>query len=226
MKMGGLHAPEAKPPPCGIIFAWGGARHVFQAKYSPEVAVAPDYDFSSPSSMLSLLSARSRAEGRETGNDGPARFGEGPTRVVDGPACPVRSLQTVLAVDRELAALVDGQELEEAQDEMEERALDALYALLDQAGVSRDERLVIVLREDGKVEVDEHPQRDRVQALLAANPELTGSLRDMAALALAARGMNDISRAGRLLRGQGESGGRVFQTCLKGGLAHCHLVRG
>ena len=108
---------------------------------------------------------------------------------------------------------------------MQADALDSLYALLDGAGVDRGERLVIGLDERGGVSVDEHPQRERVLALLESHPRVADKLRRMAALALTGRGVRDIARAEDMLAGHGGEGERVFQACLKGGLSHFHLLR-
>lgn len=185
--------------------------------------MAPEFDIASHPSMLSV---RFHAEGGSEPDGGPLRFGEGPCRAVsEEPERWTRTLHAVRHADTELSAVLDASELENVQDEMQERVLDILFSLLDEAGVSRAERLVLVLDAGGRVDVEEHPQREKVASLLAAHPRLAERLRELAALALAERGMNDISRAGKLLRGRGEEGGRIFQACLKGGLSHCHLIR-
>lgn len=163
--------------------------------------------------------ARGEACGPE--DDAPVRFGEGPTRVT----APARAWTDTLEVLARTGAALDEATVEETLDAMQEDALAGLDALLDEAGIDRGERLVIGLDGRGGLDVDDHPQRERVLELLARHPALADTLRRMAALALTGRGARDIARAEGLMNGDGAEGGRVFQACLKGGLSHFHLVR-
>ena len=171
--------------------------------------------------MLAVRSRRANgtecklADGVDMDDDASVRFGEGPRRITD---LTETWPETLEALKRTGAPLGEA-EVEEAE------ALDSLYALLDGAGVDRGERLVIGLDERGGVSVDEHPQRERVLALLESHPRVADKLRRMAALALTGRGVRDIARAEDMLAGHGGEGERVFQACLKGGLSHFHLLR-
>lgn len=117
----------------------------------------------------------------------------------------------------------------ECLDTLQEQSLDSLYALLDAAGVNRNERLVLSLDMDGTLHVSEHPQQAIIIAALAAHPAIAMRMRIMAALALAERGMDDLVLAKRLMRSNAlrkdSDSTRLFQACLKGGLSHFHLVR-
>lgn len=187
--------------------------------------MAPEFPLCLSPSMLVVRCRRESGSGRDSAHvadDAPVRFGEGPNRIMN---VPEPAWTDVVADLARTGAPLDENSVEEALDAMQEETLDSLYALLDNAGVDRGERLVIGLDGRGRLEVDEHPQRERVLALLDAQPRLAERLRHMAALALTGRGMRDIARAGALLAGEGAEDGRVFQACLKGGLSHFHLVR-
>lgn len=120
--------------------------------------------------------------------------------------------------------------IDECLDNLQEQSLDSLYALLDAAGVSRNERLVLSLDMNGTLHVSEHPQQAVIIAALAAHPAIATNMRTMAALALAERGMDDLVLAKRMMHSaprkeMPSSDERFFQACLKGGLSHFHLVR-
>lgn len=189
--------------------------------------MAPEFPFGLSPSMLAVRSRRANgtecnlADGVDMDDDASVRFGEGPRRITDLTETWPEALE---ALKRTGAPLGEA-EVEEALDAMQADALDSLYALLDGAGVDRGERLVIGLDERGGVSVDEHPQRERVLALLESHPRVADKLRRMAALALTGRGVRDIARAEGMLAGHGGEGERVFQACLKGGLSHFHLLR-
>lgn len=187
----------------------------FDTSYPPMLSVRPFADAGGVDGPDNCAAAGPAAP------DGPVRFGEGPACRVEGAAW-TEALDELLGVGSALRADV----VEEELDGMQEQTLDALYALLDRAGVSRDERLVIVLDRGGCLDVGEHPQRDQVLAQLRAHPGIAERLRAMAALALTERGMQDVTLAGRMLRGGGNGDERIFQATLKGGLSHFHLVRG
>ena len=185
--------------------------------------MAPEFDiFSFPS----MLAVHFRPEEGSTSDETYVRPGEGPHRILTEETGPwEQASDTVQRAEVALHAVVNTPDLEKLQDDMQEHTLALLRELLDRAGVSREERLVIVVDEGGGVDVAEHPQRELALSVLAEHPQLREKLRAMAAGALLARGMDDISRANHVLREHGGEGGKIFQACLKGSLSHCHLVR-
>lgn len=128
----------------------------------------------------------------------------------------INKLQCQASIDLEL--------LDAWQDSLQEAILLELYELFQKEDIDLDERLVIILSGDGRLEARDHCQQGRINELLAKKPELGTKMQTMAALALIQRGVTDLEQARLLFEAESRPQQEIFQACLRGSLSHFHLL--
>ena len=107
---------------------------------------------------------------------------------------------------------------------MQEAIVSQLYVLFKNHGIELEDRLAIGVNPHGDLEIYGHPQRAEIMRILENNSLIHKELCIMAVMALTERGLGDLAMAKEMLKGDATERRRIFQACLKGALAHFHLV--
>lgn len=123
--------------------------------------------------------------------------------------------------------------LKERAGALQENFLDRLYARLDNGGVDLTEKLTLRLNDEGRlIAAGEHPQKERVDAMLADSPDLADTFRDIASHSELIRDIGNIRKtvSARSQVQQYEDTARnnpvsVYQLSLKGGMSHFFFSR-
>ena len=118
--------------------------------------------------------------------------------------------------------------LKERAGALQENFLDGLYNKLDESGIDLQEKLTLRLNPQGNLSTaGEHPQKERIDAMLADSPELADAFKDIASHSELARDIGNIRKtvSARSQVQQYESVAEsnpmsVYQLSLKGGMSH------
>ena len=114
--------------------------------------------------------------------------------------------------------------LEIELDNMQNAIVSQLFNLLKENGITLEDRIAIGVSSIGKLEIYGHPQRSEIMQLLENNHIIHKELCLMAVMTLTERGLGDLAMAGDMLKGDSAEERKIFQACLKGALAHFHLI--
>ncbi len=144
------------------------------------------------------------------------------------PVCDPAKEQTAEELSLNLREALDlplpsGEKGELMAEAIQEQALDILRRRMHEAGITPDQRIVLTLDAGGHIHAAEHPDRERLEDLARKEP-LPRLFRQIAAISLTGRGLDDLRLAHGLLQGN-EGAEPLLQACLKGALSHFHLVR-
>lgn len=123
--------------------------------------------------------------------------------------------------------------LKERAGALQENFLDRLYARLDEGGVNLEEKLTLRLNDEGRlIAAGEHPQKERIDTMLAGSPDLTDTFRDIASHSELIRDIGNIRKtvSARSQMQQYEDAAQgnpvsVYQLSLKGGMSHFFFSR-
>lgn len=119
-------------------------------------------------------------------------------------------------------------------DKLQDGFIDTLYAALAEEKVDLSEKITLRLDPNGALAVTgSHPEKERVEATLAANPALSGAFREIAAQSEVLR---DITNIGKVMTRQANSSAcsaseagsplsPVYQMSLKGEMSHFYFSR-
>ena len=116
---------------------------------------------------------------------------------------------------------------------LQENFLDGLYTKLDANGIDLQEKLTLRLDAEGKLAAaGEHPQKERIDAMLADSPELADSFKDIASHSELMRDIGNIrktvSARGQIQQYESVADSNpvsVYQLSLKGGMSHFFFSR-
>lgn len=116
---------------------------------------------------------------------------------------------------------------------LQENFLDGLYSKLDASGIDLQEKLTLRLNPQGELTAaGDHPQKERIDAMLADSPELADAFKDIASHSELARDIGNIRKtvSARSQMQQYEATAEsnpmsVYQLSLKGGMSHFFFSR-
>ena len=111
---------------------------------------------------------------------------------------------------------------------LQEMFLDTLYNRMEEAGIDLSEKLTVFQTQGGHLAVlGEHPEKKRVEALLAATPALSEVFTTLSSHSEIARDIVNINRIFHSMHAAGESGAESasgYHLSLKGGMSHFYFV--
>ncbi|MDR2162038.1 MAG: hypothetical protein LBO77_07895 [Desulfovibrio sp.] len=112
---------------------------------------------------------------------------------------------------------------------LQDAFVDALYSVLRDHCIRLEDKITLVLEEKGLTMACVHPERERIEAILASSPELSAIFRELAAQSAALRDLKKLrnlaleclspDRFPELL-----AQGPAYRVCLKGDMSHFYFA--
>lgn len=119
--------------------------------------------------------------------------------------------------------------LEDNISQLQDVFIEELQGIMNEAGISLDDKLTLHLQADSLQVAGAHPDRQRVDELLASSPDLSGAFRELAAQSELVRDLNSIrnavgaASASQRYHAQSAMGGGEYRVSMKGAMAHFYF---
>ncbi len=115
--------------------------------------------------------------------------------------------------------------VDERIEEMQEAFLKIFDFIMAEEKISREEKIVLSLTENGCLELNNHSEKIKILALLEQTPQILKIMQRLAADALLKKGIQNIKYARKLEKKEKNDSEKViYQASMKGALSHFYLI--